>query len=95
MASATLPLASFENGAVTVSLTYDDQTLAVASVEWQNASAQPAPVTVTVKNRQHTFTLAAGQSGSQDVSKLGCVLQQTTSGDLALGFDAAITWGAA
>lgn len=46
MAAVTIRYATFENGAVTIDLTYDDQTLVVTGASWFNGDAVPYQVTL-------------------------------------------------
>jgi hypothetical protein len=88
-----LPLASFEDGAVAVSLVYDSSTLAVTAIAWSNTTGQPAPVTVTgPKGNPHSFNIPRG-SGSHDLTHLSFTLVTLADGSLMTPFDVQIAWG--
>jgi hypothetical protein len=81
MASATFSGCSFAGGAVQMSLTYDDVSLAVQTVVTLNQTSQPAAAVITQNGTPQTFTVAANSpQSSTDVSGLGLVMtsQQVT-----------------
>lgn len=67
MATATMDLASLNGGLCVVTLTYDDVTLAIASVTGVNNDMVAHTFTATVGTKTWTATLAAGKTQTVSV----------------------------
>ena len=93
MATANFPICN-PAGGVSISLDYDDQTLLVQAVRYQNLSQKDAKITLTVSGNPTTRILQANtDQDTKDVSGLGVHLVATTppKGSPSVGLPASIS----